>query len=217
MPPSAKLVDLRALLATRFPEKIRRPGGLVATGARQVDEALHGGLPLSRTTELVSTLPGCGGQSLLLRLLASTRAARQRLALVDAADAFAPDDLPADVLRHLVWVRPSGAGQALAAADLLARDGNYTVLALDVRGLPERELRRLPSALWYRLQRAVEDSSLALLVLSPFPLVPSVSWRLSLSRPFSLAHHRTPSTSLADSLAPSLERGFSATPTAAAG
>lgn len=215
MPPSAKLIDLRALLAQRFPEKVRRSGGVVPTGARRVDLTLHGGLPLSRTTELVCTSPGCGGQSLFARLLASTRATRQRLALVDGADAFAPDELPSDLLRHLVWVRTSGAEQALAAADLIAHDGNYTVLALDVRNLPERDLRRLPAPLWYRLQRTVEDSSLALLVLTPFPLVPSVAWRLSLDSPLSLGDHRTPSDALADVLEPALVRASTAALSAA--
>ncbi len=206
----ATLAALRSLLAARFPEKIRRPAGGAATGIAAVDEVLGGGLAAGRLTECVAAGPSRGGQLLLAGLLAATRAARQRLALVDGADGFAPEAVPADHLRHLVWVRCRGAAEALAAGDLLVRDGNYAVIALDLRGLPARTLRRQPAAAWYRLQRAAEGGA-AVLVLTPYPLVPAVPWRLRLRSPLTLEQARQPRAALAAGLAVEVERSASRT------
>jgi hypothetical protein len=178
---------LRSLLAARFPEKSRGRGAAVRTGVAAIDAALGGGLPAGRLTELVSPAASTGGQTVLARLLVSSRAARQRVALVDAADGFAPEAVPADALRHLVWVRGTALAEALEAADVLVRDGNYAAVVLDLRGVPERALRRIPAAGWYRLQRAAEGGPAAVLVQTPFGLVPAVPWRLVLGAPRTLA------------------------------
>ncbi len=108
------------------------------TSVASIDEALGGGLPAGRLTELVSAVPSGGGQTVIARLLAATRGARQRMALIDGADGFAPEALPPGDLRHLVWVRCRLPEQAFAVADILVRDGNYAVVVLDLRGCPER-------------------------------------------------------------------------------
>jgi len=185
--PSQTVSDLRSLLAARFPERNRRPHGGVPAAVRPVDDALGGGLPAGRLTELVSAVPSGGGQTVLASLIAATQAARQRIALVDGSDAFAPGAVPGDMLRHLVWVRCRAPGEAFAAADILVRDGNYAVVVLDLRGCAERALRRTPASLWYRLQRAAEGGSVAVLVQTQSPLVPAVPSRLVLDRAMSLA------------------------------
>jgi hypothetical protein len=151
-------------------------------GVEEIDRALAGGLRRGLLTELVSAAPSSGGQSVLAGLLAATRAARSRLALIDGADGFDPATVPGDCLRHLVWVRCEKQEQAIAAADILVRDGNYAVVVLDLRGLAERALRRMPAGVWYRLQRAAETGGAAVLVQTEFPLVPAVPWRLSLDQ-----------------------------------
>jgi hypothetical protein len=185
--PSQTVSDLRSLLAARFPERNRRPHGGVPAAVRPVDDALGGGLPAGRLTELVSAVPSGGGQTVLASLIAATQAARQRIALVDGSDAFAPGAVPGDMLRHLVWVRCRTPGEAFAAADILVRDGNYAVVVLDLRGCAERALRRTPASIWYRLQRAAECGSVAVLVQTQSPLVPAVPARLVLGRGMSLA------------------------------
>jgi hypothetical protein len=142
----------------------------------------------------------------LARLLAATRAARQRMALVDGADGFAPGAVPEDALRHLVWVRCRGPEQAFAAADIFVRDGNYAALVIDLRGCAERVLRRTPSSVWYRLQRAAEGGSVAVLVQTAFPLVPAVPWRLVLDGPLSLDDAGAPLEAIAARLAVRTER-----------
>lgn len=188
--PSANASDLRQLLAARFPEKTHPSAGALATGIGPLDRTLGGGLPIGRLTELVSAAPSSGGQLVLNQLLSATRAARQRVALVDGADGFDPQAASPDALRHLVWARCGDVAQALAAADILVRDGNYALVVLDLRGLPERALRRLSATAWYRLQRAAEDGAAAVLVQTTFPLVPAAAWRLRLERPIPLANAR---------------------------
>jgi len=197
---------LRSLLSARFPERNRRPCGGVAASVPPFDEALGGGLPAGRLTELVSAVPSGGGQTVVASLLAATQAARQRIALVDGADGFAPGALPDDVLRHLVWVRCREPAQAFAVADILVRDGNYAAVVLDLRGCAERALRRTPSSLWHRLQRAAEASSVAVLVQTTFPLVPAVPWRLVLDTSLSLADAGEPREAVATRLAVRTER-----------
>ena len=176
-------------------------------GVGPVDDALGGGLPAGRLTELVSAAPSSGGQTVVARLLAATRAARQRMALVDGADGFAPGAVPAGDLRHLVWVRCRRTEEAFAVADILVRDGNYAAAVLDLRGCPERALRRTPATVWHRLHRAAEGGSVAVLVQTTFPLVPAVPWRLVLDTPFALAGTEAPRESLAERLSVRTERG----------
>jgi hypothetical protein len=204
--PSETVSALRSLLAARFPEKSRKPHGGVPASVAPVDEALGGGLHAGRLTELVSAVPSGGGQTVLASLIAATQAARQRIALVDGSDAFAPEAVPGDMLRHLVWVRCRTPEQAFAAADLLVRDGNYAAVVLDLRGCAERALRRTPSSAWYRLQRAAEGGSVAVLVQTTCPLVPAVPWRLVLDTPLSLADAGAPREAVADRLAVRTER-----------
>lgn len=191
MPSSpATVAELQALLATRFPSKVRRTQGVVSCGVPAVDEALGGGLAIGRLTEIVSSAPGTGGQTLLAQLLRTTRAARQRVVLIDGANGFVAHEVPQDALRHLVWVRAHDVAEALAAADIVVRDGNYAVVMLDLRGLPERTLLKTSSSVWHRLRTATDDSPTAVMVQTTSPLVPAVPWRLRLTAMFPLTSHR---------------------------
>jgi hypothetical protein len=197
---------LRSLLAARFPERARRPCGGLHAAVRSIDDVLGGGLPAGRLTELVSAVPSGGGQTVIARLLGAAQAARQRVALVDGSDGFVPGEVPDDVLRHLVWVRCRAPEQAFSVADILVRDGNYAAIILDLRGCAERVLRRTPASTWYRLQRAAECGSVAVLVQTTSPLVPAVPWRLVLDTPMSLSDAGEPRETVADRLAVRAER-----------
>jgi hypothetical protein len=201
------IAALRSLVAARFPERLRAAGSCLASGLGPIDEALGGGLRASQITEVVSASPSSGGQLLLAHLLVATRQARQRLALVDAADAFVPESVPADTLRHIVWARCWAPADALPVADILVRDGNYAVVVLDLRGATEKVLRKQSATAWHRLHRVVEDAVPAVLVLTPFPLVPAVRWRLVLPKSHSLASRRVPQRQLATDLSIEIARG----------
>jgi hypothetical protein len=196
---------LRQLLRERFPAVPHGRGAPLATGLPGLDE-LAGGLPRPALTELVCAAPSCGSQLFLGQLLAATRAEARRAALVDAGEAFDPGSWPAASLEHLVWVRARDAAEAMAASDLLARDANFALLVLDLRHAPRADLRRIPSTSWYRLQRALEPTTLAAVVLTPFSLVPSAHLRLELNSTPSLAALAQARPALAAQLAPALLR-----------
>src|SRR6185436_18590070 len=92
------------------------------------------------------------------------------------------------------------------AADLLARDANLGLVVLDLRRAPESDLRRIPGPQWYRLQRAVEPTDLALVVFTPRPSVPSAQLRLVLAQSHSAAALETEQPALISSLTPTLQR-----------
>jgi len=202
-----KLAALRHLLAERFPSVTQptAPGRTLATGIPGLDGST-GGLPLSAVTEVVCAAPSCGSQLLLGELLAKTRATRTRVALVDGSDAFDPASFTEDLLAHLVWVRCHGTAEALQAVDLLARDANLGLVVLDLRRAAEAELRRVPATQWYRLQRAVEPTDLALLVETPRPIVASAQVRFVLDHSLPLTALEVDRPGLATSLTATVQR-----------
>ena len=210
MPKPATIASLRSLVAAWTPAPLTRSGDGIVTGVPALDAALGGGLPRGRVTELVSAAPSSGGELVFGALLASTRAARLRVALVDAADGFAPNNFRADLLRHLVWVRARSLPEALACADVLVRDGNYAVLVLDVRGVPARALRQQPSGAWHRLRLSAEQNPGAVLVQSAAGFVPAVPWRLVLDTPAALGELRRTRAERLAALAVRVERGHAA-------
>lgn len=208
MPSSPSTVaSLRSLIASRFPGQVRPSSHTLPTQIRALDDALGGGLPAGRFTEIVSSAPGTGGQTILAQLLKVTREARQRFALIDGGDGFSPDTVPADHLRHLVWIRSRNAAEVMACADILLRDGNYAVVALDTRGLSERSLLKTPTTTWHRLRHAAETGSIAVVVLSTTAIVPAVPWRLVLRDPLPNETRKTVRDELADGLHVDIERG----------
>jgi len=59
--------------------------------------------------------------------------------------------------------------QVLKTTDLILQSGGFGLVALDLAGIPEKFVRRIPLASWFRFQRAVEHAKTALLVVSEFP------------------------------------------------
>jgi hypothetical protein len=199
------IAELRSDLAKRFPAAARPVGRTLPTGIEAIDKAA-GGLPLAAVTEVVCAAPSCGGQLFFAQLLALTRAERRRVALIDSTDSFDPASFAPDLLAHLVWVRGTSTTQALAAADLLARDANLGLVVLDLRRAPEADLRRIPGPQWYRLQRAVEPTDLALVVETPRAAVPSAQVRFALNTSCDFRALASERSLLLPALAPVLSR-----------
>ena len=177
---ASQIIDLRKLLAERFPQEPLPPGDRLVTGLAPLDQALAGGLTKGAITEL-TTPPGNAGSASLVAALVQ-RAARDRsfVALVDGRDSFDPQSLGAEALPHLLWVRCRKASEALQATDLLLRDGNFPLVILDLVLNGAMELRKIPASNWYRLQRLVEPAPTAFLVLTSRSLVSSAQWKLVL-------------------------------------
>ena len=196
MAANSAIIDLRNLLAERFPQPLTPPSLQLATGLPAIDELLGGGLPKSAITELSSPHLSAGTALFLYALLQNAHQARYFLALVDGRDSFDPEPLGNSRLRNLLWVRCTKAFDALKAADLLLRDGNFPLVVLDLVLNVSAELRKIPQTSWYRLQRLVEAAPTAFLVLTRESIISSAQLKLSLDNTWSLAdleqNHLTP-------------------------
>jgi RecA/RadA recombinase len=203
---SDKVVALRRLLDERHPTSRPREHQNIPTGVPELDAILGGGIQTGTLTEFVSTGASTGSQTALGCLLAQTRLARQRLAIVDAAGAFDIEGFDDDLVAHVVWIRCQSLSECWRTADLVARDPNYAATIVDVRGLPLRELLRTRDSIWVRLQRAVEQAETALLVQSHSAVVPNAACRIEFSEPLSPETLIAPRHAIAARIAPSVQR-----------
>ena len=174
--PTSNLVELRRLLAERFPN-VRRgfaPGpdaAVVPAGVPALDSLLHGGLRRGQLTELVGSGDGSGSAQVIHALLRSVAADGKFLALIDGADSFDVDAVEPDVLTRLLWVRCAKADEAIKAADILLRDRNFPFVVLDLKLNPAVQLRKIPANVWHRFRRLQEQNGTTALVVTPTQLV----------------------------------------------
>lgn len=184
------MVDLRNLLAERFPQPLSAPATRLATGLPAFDCAIGGGLPKSAITEVTSPGLSAGSALFIHALLQAAYYDRYFLALVDGRDSFDPSasgGVGNAPLRNLLWLRCTQAIEAVKAADLLLRDGNFPLVILDLVLNAERELRQIPQTNWYRLQRLVEAAPTAFLILTRRSMISSAQLKLVLENAWTLA------------------------------
>jgi hypothetical protein len=187
MAASDKIIHLRQLLAERFPQLGAPAAERLPTGVPAIDEALGGGLPKSAITELSSPNFSAGSALFTHALLQNAHRGAFFLALVDGRDSFDPQTAGPNVLANLFWVRCAAAAEAVKAADLLLRDGNFPLVVLDLVLNPAEELRKIPQSNWYRLQRLVEGTPTAFLVLTRQGIISSAQLKLSLANAWHLS------------------------------
>ena len=180
MAASAKIIDLRNLLTERFPRPSCRTPTQLVTGLRFLDESNGSGLPRGAITEVISPGTSAGSATLIHALIRCAYRDNYFLALIDGRDSFDPCGLDNASLQHLLWVRCSKASEAVKAADLLLRDGNFPLVIIDLVLNAAEELRKIPQTNWYRLQRLVEVLPTACLVLTRYEMVGSVQLKLVL-------------------------------------
>jgi hypothetical protein len=186
MPGSGKIIHLRKLLAQRFPQLPQTATTRLVTGVPLLDRSSGGGLPRAALTELTSPRTTAGSASIIHALIHTAYRDNYFLALIDGRDSFDPCGLDDCSLRHLLWVRCSKASEAIRAADLLLRDGNFPLLMLDLVLNSTEELRKIPQTNWYRFQRLVELVPTACLVLTPSEMVASAQVKLVLENSWNL-------------------------------
>ena len=185
--PARKIIELRALLAEKFPASTGPPvQACQPTGIEVFDRCLDGGLPKAALTEVVCPKHGMGSETIIQALIESIQAAGKHLALVDAGDSFDPDGLTNEQLAALLWVRCRGPEQAIKATDLLCRDNNLPLVVLDLMMCSQQQVRAIPSTYWYRLQRVAEGNGCVALVFTPVPVVGSAACTVRLTRMFAL-------------------------------
>lgn len=186
----ASLASIRAQVEERLSGRVTAPftsrppvqRPVLTTGIPAIDSIL-GGVPCGEITEIVGTRwCSTGRKSLQSQLLA--RATKDRFcALIDATDSFDPKSARATGvdLRRLLWIRCSGHGikameQAFKSTDLLLQgSGGFGLLALDLGGVSEKFVRKVPLSTWFRFRAVIEKLSAPLIVLTPYPVVGTCS------------------------------------------
>ena len=194
MAATQRVIDLRKLLAERFQQPPALAGGQI--NVPLLERTLEGGLRKGAITEIISPSPSAGSALLIHSLLQIAQRDRFFLALIDGSDSF--DVYDSGALQHLLWVRCEKASEAVKATDFLLRDGNFPLVLLDLVLNPADELRRIPATSWYRLQRLVEPTPTAFVVISRHNMVASARTKIVLQNRWSLSDlsRDNPSTQL---------------------
>jgi recombination protein RecA len=208
---------LDSTLTTALP-LVPHPDDVVASGIASLDVHLHGGLPRGQLSEVIGPRSS-GRTSLVHQALADVTRRGELVAVIDTLDRWDPAGLAergADLARVL-WIRglafASGFGaagsafaasgftgrrcsqmaqaldRAIKAVSLVLHARGFGLVVLDIADVPVAVVRELPFTTWMRLQRVLEGSSTACVVVATEPLARSaggLSIRLESSRP---PHH----------------------------
>jgi hypothetical protein len=183
MAANQRIIDLRKVLAERFQHPPTLTGGQINVPLLQ--QTLEGGLRKGAITEIISPNLSAGSGFLIHHLLQVAQRDHFFLALIDGRDSF--DIYDSGALQHLLWIRCEKANEAVKAADFLLRDGNFPLVILDLVLNPADELRRIPATSWYRLQRLVEPTPTAFMVISRHNMVASARTKIVLENRWSLS------------------------------
>lgn len=185
---------------------------MISTGVAEVD-ALTGGIPRGCLTEIWGGASS-GKTSLMLAAMASATRQGETCVLIDASDSFDPaSGQAAGVdLRRLLWVRCGDCcqlsaisrqeslsikakkqsegrlEQVLKATDLILQSGGFGLIVLDLAGIAEKFVQRIPLASWFRFQRAVEHTKSALLVVSETPCAQTCATLAVKMKPSAISH-----------------------------
>jgi hypothetical protein len=184
-----KIIDLRKLLMQRFPHAPAARATRLVTALSFLDQTIGGGLPKGAITELISAQLRAGSASLIHALLEAAHRNRYFVALIDGRDSFDPSALGGldnACLHHLLWVRCTKTLDAIKAADLLLRDGNFPLVIVDLVLNPPAELSKIPQTTWYRLQRLVESAPTACLIMTRQGMVSSAQLKIVLENSWTL-------------------------------
>ena len=167
-----------------------REATTAATGDTTLDAYLGGGFPRGQVSEL--TGPRSSGRaSVVLSALAAATARGELTAIIDLLDMFDVESAAAAgiALDRLLWVRghvvinpgmcrdsnQRAIEQAMRACALVLQAGNFGLVVFDAAEAPTDAIRRLPFTTWLRLQRMVEGSSTACVLVGSEPMARSAA------------------------------------------
>lgn len=186
-------------LTTALPPLERRDESvLVPTGLPTLDACLHGGLPRGQLSEIAGP-PSSGRTTLLLQMIGAATRHGDIAALVDTFDRF---DVGSAVaagidLDRLLWIRGDAISgnspgvvrhsrgacvetlaertinRALKALNLVLQAGGFAYVALDLADVSLPALNVIPFTTWLRVQRLIEGSDTACVLVAPRPLARS--------------------------------------------
>jgi hypothetical protein len=178
----------RTLTTAIPPADPRDEHALAPSGISALDARLGGGFPRGQLSELVGPRSS-GRTSLLLQMMAASTARGELVALVDALDMFDVESAAAAGvdLDRVLWIRghvvtsqglarelnQRAIEQAIRAFTLVLQAGNFGLVVFDVAEAPPEAVRQLPFTTWLRLQRMVEGSQTACLLIGSQPMARS--------------------------------------------
>ena len=182
--------QLDRTLTTALPQarSARRARARAVRRSVALDARLGGGFPRGQLSELVGPRSS-GRTSLLLQMIAAATARGELVALVDALDMLDVESAAAAGvdLDRLLWIRghvvvnpgmcrdlnQRAIEQAIRAFTLVLQAGNFGLVVFDVAEAPADAVRRLPFTTWLRLQRMVEGSQTACVLVGSEPMARS--------------------------------------------
>ena len=162
----------------------------MASGVDAVDAALAGGLPRGQLS-VIAGPRSSGRTTLLLQVLGAATRQGEWAALADTFDRADPASIEhAGVVRErFLWIRgqamtlaaPAVPGRAadravaraIKAWHLVLQAGGFGVAALDLADVLPAVLARIPFTTWLRVQRVLENSDTAGVVLALRPVARS--------------------------------------------
>lgn len=179
----------RTLTSALPPLERSDAAAFIPFGVEAIDAVLRGGLPRGQVSEIAGS-PSSGRTTLLLQLLAAATRGGEIAALVDTCDRLEVASAAAAAidLDRLLWIRGESFDplhslrtrlcdrvleRAIKALTLVLQAGGFAIVAIDLADMHPRLLRSLPFTTWLRLQRIVEGSDTACLLVTPEPLARS--------------------------------------------
>jgi hypothetical protein len=179
------------------------PTALVATDVEALDACLRGGFPRGQLSEVAGPRSSGRTTLLLQVMAAATARGEVAALIDTFDRLDVPSAVAAQVrLERLLWVRgqaisktagetdarwipgdetgnrPAGVlertvDRALKALNLVLQAGGFGVVAIDLADVPPAALTRVPFTTWLRVQRAIEGSDTACVLVVPEPLARS--------------------------------------------
>src|SRR5688572_16830422 len=179
----------RTLTSALPPLERSDAAAFIPFGVEAIDAVLRGGLPRGQVSEITGS-PSSGRTTLLLQLLAAATRGGEIASLVDTCDRLEVASAAAAGidLDRLLWIRGESFAplhslrthlcdrvleRAIKALTLVLQAGGFAIVAIDLADVHPRLLRSLPFTTWLRLQRIVEGSDTACLLVTPEPLARS--------------------------------------------
>ena len=170
-------------LTTALPPMDRvDPAAFVPTGLEALDAHLRSGIPRGHLSEIVGPRSS-GRTTLTLQLMAAATREGELVALIDTFDRLDVASLAATGadLSRVLWVRGQAVSKspdlveraidrALKAFNLVLQAGGFGLVALDLTDAPHAAVQRLPFTTWMRVQRAVEGSDTACVLMASEPV-----------------------------------------------
>lgn len=170
----------RTLTTALAPIDRSDPAACLPFDLESLDALLHGGVPRGQVSELAGP-HSSGRTTLLLQLIGVITRRGEIAALVDTCDRLDVASAAAAGidLARLLWIRGESGpldrtvDRALKALNLVLQAGGFALVVIDLADVTPRALKSLPFTTWLRIQRIVEGSDTACLLVGPEPLARS--------------------------------------------